>query len=326
MRKLHLHIGSYKTGSTSIQRTLQVNKKKLLNKYNLLYPGDDECQNLLFFLSKAPPKYWQREFKGIDINVLSKRVVKYTQAIFDEIMDSNKDVIISTEYLFALNTEEYVKNVIKFFEKIFTEIIVYIFVREPANFYKSWQQQSITTRTYVDSPYQFKYDFKNSIKSWSKFCDIEVLKFSKKSSSIDTFFNLLKLNKLDLILSKERENISMGIEQMVLLQEINSYVFPDSNNILNGKIHLKRIPFMNNSNVTKPILRKEIYSLVNNQHYDDLKWLTEKYEVEFSIDFKEPCTIPEKDIWHVEDIYCNYDTNKFESYKYQLINKLLLDA
>jgi hypothetical protein len=239
-------------------------------------------------------------------------------------MNSNGDVILSTEYLFSINQKEYTKNVFDFFSKIFSRLYVYIYVRNPGNYYKSWQQQSITTRSYVESPYKFKYDFRGAIEAWSEYFEVKVVKFSKEKSSLDSFLNGLNLDKNVFDTLHERENVSMSIEQMMLLQELNSYVFPDSNDILHGKIHLKKILSKKYSGFEAPILKKEVYDYVNLNHLNDLEWLKRNHGIEFKITFLDKNNLSDMDSWRVEDIYENFDQERFQKYKFGLLNHLLM--
>jgi len=77
MSTLHLHIGSGKTGTTSIQEIFHANRKQL-KKQDFLYPGPNPDHHLLFFASNAPQKDWARTYKGLD----QKNLKGYLISIF----------------------------------------------------------------------------------------------------------------------------------------------------------------------------------------------------------------------------------------------------
>lgn len=159
MSTLHLHIGSGKTGTTSIQEIFHGNREKLKNQ-GYLYPGPNPDHHLLFFASKAPQNDWARTYKGLKQKKLESVLNQYFSKLRDD-LNSYYDQVISTEYLFISNPK-YIENIVNFLQGYFDEIIVYVFVRDPVEFYRSHQQQILKARSYVASPHQYKYDFKKN--------------------------------------------------------------------------------------------------------------------------------------------------------------------
>ena len=76
MSTLHLHIGSGKTGTTSIQEVFHANRQQL-KKQGFLYPGPNPDHHLLFFASNAPQKDWARTYKGLDQKKLKNVLNNY---------------------------------------------------------------------------------------------------------------------------------------------------------------------------------------------------------------------------------------------------------
>lgn len=136
MRKLFLHIGSGKTGTTSIQKFLSVNRK-LLSRQNFCYPGSLANHHQLVTVFESDPQVLPREFAMIERARLREASVSYSESILGEIKKSNQDFIISTEYFQNITKLKNVKKVHRFFSKHFDKIEVIFFVREPVGLYQS---------------------------------------------------------------------------------------------------------------------------------------------------------------------------------------------
>jgi len=75
-KTLNLHIGSPKTGSTSIQEIFAKNRQNLRYQ-GFNYPGKNLDHHFLYFASKAPRESWPRHFKGIEESKLRAYLIKY---------------------------------------------------------------------------------------------------------------------------------------------------------------------------------------------------------------------------------------------------------
>ena len=96
MRTLFIHIGSGKTGTTSIQKFLAANREKLLDQ-NLCYPGYDDNNHQLVTIFERENKSLPRIIASqvsqkirFDSQIAQKTLVK-------EMKESDKDFIISSE-------------------------------------------------------------------------------------------------------------------------------------------------------------------------------------------------------------------------------------
>ena len=222
MSTLHLHIGSGKTGTTSIQGIFHSNRDQLKNQ-GFLYPGPNSNHHLLFFASNAPQKDWARTYKGLDQKKLEGVLNQYFSKLRQD-LKADCDQVISTEYLFVSNPK-YVENVAKFLQDYFDKIIVYVFVREPVGFYRSHQQQILKARSYVSSPHHYKYDFKATIESWSEYFDVRLVKYEKGQNSCKTLCNLIGIDFKALHQKEKRSKKSVSLEQMVLLEKIQKHYY-----------------------------------------------------------------------------------------------------
>lgn len=97
MKTLHLHIGSHKIGTTSIQNTFDMNRKTL-NEMGFHYPGDHQNHHFSFFATKASSQNLPRQFKSIPEDKLNRMVDKYFSKL------EKGSIQILTNKLFLLNT------------------------------------------------------------------------------------------------------------------------------------------------------------------------------------------------------------------------------
>ena len=328
-RTLHLHIGSYKTGTTSIQRTFERNRKEL-KRQGFCYPGREKNHHKLFFITRSPEEYWPREYKGVDKEILRSQIEQFVSGLEGEIKSRKNQYIISSEYFFFIEKEKNIREAVNYLESLFSEIKVYVFVRNTADLYKSYQQTKLRAQCYVDSPRYFRYNFKKIIENWSKYCDVEVIKYSKEIDSCRSFCERVGVNYKDLYQGNKQVNRSISIEQMVLLEKIQKNLYPDYNNILKGKIHLKVIPKVNAPFTTRPELQRWVAPVINENHQEDTEWLKTIHDIDLNGSHCNKKTsvrsnrlpINGRTRAAVREVY-QVDEQKVEQYESYLINQLL---
>lgn len=280
MRTIHLHIGSPKTGTTSIQNNFFVNKSKLRNQ-GFLYPGKTVDQQLIYFGGKPEKEFWPRKFKSINARQLDYSVRTFFQNFETEInKDGNKhlDVIASSEYLFEYK-EGYVQCLTKYLKRFFDEIKVYVFLRIPIHYYKSAEQQGIKHRSYIINPWCFKYPFRDTITRWSNHTNLRVLKYSPGLDSFDTLSESLGLESSEFRVYKKKLNPSMSIEQMLLLEKLQHHLYQNYENRF--KNHLSIISQINSSFTNKPELQEWVRPVIHMRHKEDLFWLSQNHGIDF---------------------------------------------
>ena len=146
MKKVLLHIGTGKTGSSSIQKTLSRNRAALKSlgisypKYG--HPTNHEELNIPIKGDKGPRAIRER-FKREEEDFES-----YRQRLLEEFLgdlNSNSDSIISAEHLYTLNQER-INFLKQQFEKCgIDRVKVIIYLREPVSLYKSQLGDQILT-------------------------------------------------------------------------------------------------------------------------------------------------------------------------------------
>lgn len=143
MKTLYLHVGSHKTGTSSIQRSLKLNEKLLKN-------------NGLYFLSEHPDgtrssgnsaKWFKADNDNEIYNSLaSNRSASISdsklQFLCNKLSQFNASVIVSSEYLSWLFSVDEIDKIRKILEPCFDSIKIIIYVRRQDKLIISHHQQS----------------------------------------------------------------------------------------------------------------------------------------------------------------------------------------
>ncbi|WP_417223679.1 hypothetical protein [Amphritea sp.] len=153
MKRFILHLGFHKTATSSIQRTLSSNKD-LLDELGFFYPiffRGSRCiinHSIPFYsvYSEKPELYHVNIRNGDSQNIVSVNE-EYSSKI-DEVLDCNKNVIISGEDISILSKSALENIKCKIQEKGFS-LEVYCFVRRPYSFTCSALQERIKNGTAV---------------------------------------------------------------------------------------------------------------------------------------------------------------------------------
>lgn len=277
MKKLYLHIGSHKTGTTSLQSTFHKNRSELKTQ-GFLYPGNEANHHKLFFITNSPEKDWPRQFKKMPREILESEIKEYMPILERDLKSNYYKQIISSEYLF-IDEVESIKNAFHYLCNFFSDIVVYIFVRDPVGFYISAQQQMIKARSYITPPDRFRYRFKSVIEAWKQFCDVHVNKYSSKNDACNVFCDNIGINHTQLSPIGHRANVSLSIEQMVLLEKIQRVLYPCAEDVF--KPHLRAIDHIDGVFSNKPRLKESAVATIIDNHKEDLEWLEETYSIDF---------------------------------------------
>lgn len=300
-KKLIVHVGYSKCGSTTIQDTLAANYRDLL-EHGIMFPES---------LTAAPA--WLRFFweKNLPVTYpqakVSKRFQVFSAALRDELNGSSAStVILSDEGLISLS-EESMREFKEFLVSEFPnfEIHIVMIVRGPVSFFTSRCQQFISDRYFDKIGIQEFLDGRsvttgesradtkamNPVSFYSKpislydeiFEHVHVLQFEeaiKGSCGLTSYF--LKSCGLDHPLEDIRKNESRSRKAIELIAYINN-----------------KLPFMNRSNGTQ--LRRyhdldDLYSILGDKfklpnsltsdiHHkteEEVQWLKERCGIDYT--------------------------------------------
>lgn len=324
MRKLFLHVGSYKTGTTAIQTVLAKNRQALA-KQGFKYPGREVNHHKFIFSCKPTEKDIPRQFRGINQGKLSQIASSFISELETDFKGIYNNQILSTEYLFV-HDKTLIEKSVNYLKTFFSEIEVIVFIRNPIDYVTSFQQQAIKARSYIDLSTALQYDFKKVIETWKTFFPVKVLEYNRHVDSLEVFCNEIGIDKSNFQNENKRSNTSLNIEQMLLLEKIQNRLYQDYEDQF--KNHLAVLHQIKYLGTHKPNLKDDVKKLIYKNHYEDLLWLKEHYGIDFvnekyEMDSTAQLQTFKEDKVTVRDVFEVPDEQLVEKYEAHVIDALL---
>ena len=199
-----------------------VQQSRDFKKQGFNYPGNEVNHHKFFFATNSPYKKWPGQFKSYDRKQLESAVDNYF-SVLEQTFNYSSEGIISNEFLF-IDDRVLVENLIKYVRQYFQKVKAYLYIREPVDYYRSLQQQKIKSRSYINSPFQFKYGFKSVIQTWETLCELTVVEYNKGSDTCKDFCNRSGVDFEQLDKVSKRIKTSAYLEQMLLLEKIQKHL------------------------------------------------------------------------------------------------------
>lgn len=324
MKKLHLHIGSPKTGTTAIQQTFHQNRD-VLNSLGFHYPGKQDNHHFSFLATKANNEDLPRQFNSYNDKTLDEIRHYYFKNIENDFRSRFSEQIISTEYLF-ISDKKYIQNYLNYLNGFFDVVKVYLSLRNPEQCFSSLQQQGIKARSFINDPKGWKLKFRKVIEGWEKFVDVEVSEYEKGVDSCKTLCEKMGIDYKRLNKPSKESNTTLSIEQMLQLEKIQHYLYQNHEDKF--KNHLGVIYQINASFTHKPQLQDWVKSVIYNNHREDLIWLKKEYDINFLQDYNEAdelldVTRFENGKATVRDVYKVPSEETVEKYETLVVDALL---
>jgi len=240
--KIYLHIGTEKTGTTSIQSFLADNRDEL-RKHKIMYSkalGDPNNIRLSIAL--------QNTNKIDDSRIHSKITTKESilnfekelkQNLKEEIIAEKPDIlIISSEHLSSrMNEQEEVDRLKDFLSEFSDDISVVLYLRRQDKFFESLYSTAIKKGNILDFSFPEKgherqdFHYNKMLKLWENTFGIENIKvnlFEKdklyQKDVVSDFIHILKLPVTYQRGNEKRENLSFGRKKLSFLKEFNTVV------------------------------------------------------------------------------------------------------
>ncbi|NNJ74803.1 MAG: hypothetical protein HKP56_06565 [Anderseniella sp.] len=234
--RLKLHIGSGKTGTTSIQKTLHYNRE-FLAQHGVLYLslGNQENHNLLAvgFRGENQPQRRMLKRYGTNRNVMSA----FRDAWLDvKNQAEQKDfhtVLLSGEDFFVPSANrmdsEHIHNI---FPKV-TNVDVVAYLRRPSAHYTSRIQQHLKAAHTIPAP--VRTDYAAHLDGWQNVGDLHLYEFNKallyKEDVVHDFWHRVLCNvPLPEMAVSIRENESLSAEGLYVMQYFRRHRYPDRDN------------------------------------------------------------------------------------------------
>ena len=306
--KLILHIGSGKTGTTSVQAAFHNNQEELRSLKISYPPGETKDHNILeasVLEFDNLHRVYRSMYSGnrdmpktIAMNLIKK--IKSTKSDY---------VILSGEYFFALSFSK-AKALLDVLEIRPEDVKVVCYVRNPSSYWLSGVQQYLKGSWNLEGIIAAGYKFKNGLTNWGNtvgFENVIVRQFDKSklvgNDIVTDFCHVIsEITNCEIsIPSSGTKNVSVYSEQCILMQELRKELllvpentFNTETRKLNRQIHVSS----KNLNLTKMKFRPEVVQYIEHLHSEDMQWLKEKFKLDISLDIE----IDEKSIEAGKDI------------------------
>lgn len=300
MRKLFIHVGTEKTGTTTIQEDMYTNYN-LLRKAGILYPKTFGISNHVgFCLAFMNYEQSSELYSVVGCRADESNVAAYKKKILKElereIFESNcNTVVISNEHLHSrINSYGEVERIREWARNIFDEVEIVCYLRNQADLAVSYYSTLVKTGSCPDSVFpEFDkiphyYDYRKLISMWEEvFGSIVVRKFERESLiDNDVTSDFLSIIGYGILKDKfhrdGNSNLSLDAAALELLKIVNKeYPF-----LYNGKVNPSRrylVPFLEKVDLGLNFLPdlKSYCRFFDNFHIENL-FLKEKYGISFS--------------------------------------------
>lgn len=291
-RQLLLHIGTNKTGTTSIQETLhRAAEEGMLG--DICYPQfKRRNHNYLAAVYKSVdrlPRNYRNRREEIGPEAFKRSTEDFKDELFQSIKE-NERTILSAEYLSRFADNEVHALATDLAQLGIEKIGVVVYVRNPASHYLSNVQQTLKASSTFVSPALWKHPVHQMLRAWgTEFQEVIVRPFERGrlvgGDAVRDFLNVASsffgINELDIPAATENQSISA--EGMIILQRYRQQFHSnaedeykrDSNQLLGI---LQRS--MNTIPQTRPRLSASVERLIMDRHRSDLDSLWTDYRID----------------------------------------------
>ncbi|WP_372370696.1 hypothetical protein [Candidatus Uabimicrobium sp. HlEnr_7] len=230
--KVYLHIGTYKTGTSAIQRFLHSNRQKLL-EYNIVYPEFKQHKYAHHMLawSYMPHK------KDLQKSTISfKDIVSYMEKY------PQKTLLLSSEMFYAIEDIQKLQNDLQTLE-IFPKIIVYL-RRQDYWLESRYNQITKSPRNnkagFVDTLKNIELNWFTRLQKWEQAFGREnlIVKAYEKQQMpqglIINFLHILNITQMDAFqMPTKKINTSLDLDLLELKRLLNTMNYPVELSTLN---------------------------------------------------------------------------------------------
>lgn len=290
--KLILHIGTAKTGSTSIQKGL-FKLRKSLREQRCLYPGKGNSHHAVAALVRPFNKL--RRYTQSKHRDNPQKVFQKAEALRDEIRNSEADyVLLSSEFLCKFSSDE-VAALVEALGFSPAEVYAICYVRQPSRFFLSAIQQKLKASVTIPNPFEQKYDFQGMLQSWGDVIGSDhviVRAFDReqlhRGDVVSDLLHVLSENFSialpDYTPAGMEKNASLSAEASILMQELRRELLDLDDDIYtdDSRRLARSIKFWSSCmQLTKMRFRDEVVSQIDRLHQADLEWLKQNYGIVF---------------------------------------------
>lgn len=327
-----IHIGTAKTGTTSIQRCLaQAQANGSLDRIRYpLWKNDYNQQRLaLIYPPGAIWSSWMRQFLPNGDRRFRRMRDQYRKFLFDELR-SCQGAVISAEMLNSFSPQSVMKLRNDLQELGYGEFRIVLYVRDPADLYLSNTAQLLrgpAVPPLIEDPAYFRYEFRRAAETWEGIFPgrliVRTLPNTARHDVVKDFAGLLQ-QYLDVTLPDvpARMNTTISAEAMQILDDYRRAFWPNNGGLLTPDT-ARLVHFLRESHrqipQTKPTLKPDVAALIRGNHQADAEVLRSRYGVDLGLAGCTPTTqLPNRRTYRTGDILASVDQNAVHQLLLQL--------
>lgn len=292
-RKLVLHIGLDKTGTTTIQNALYSNREPLLAEEGVLYPSlmPNLSTPLLTIFKNNPHEHRANRIAGLPYEEVEKRRQSYLNSLETEISSCDwRILLLSAEGLSSLRESE-VAKLGKWGEQYSTNRTVLVWVRHPVTWACSVIQERLKQGETLEQLYQdpptpnYRQKISNAVSVFGKE-NIRVFDFETAAESVGgvvgTFASQAGLSRSSCeLLARQavRTNESLSLEAAHILDSLNRQrpMFVGGNRATRRPGTRQVLRYIGRISGRRFDIPDTVKELVRSQSRDDVEWLNETF-------------------------------------------------
>ncbi len=312
-----VHIGTRKTGSTSIQAALaQAQKSGSIRPVCYPVPEGSLNHNLLAFTYRPRERiapYRSSMFTAEDERARNMRR-RYRELFFDELRGVNTAIISSENMMHFPSTV--VQHLRQDLETVgFRKFYIVLYIRDPADYYLSNTYENLKKMKEIADPLRFRYPFLQITDTWEHvFPGTVIVRHFRSDPDYDVvqdFSTLLRKHlNISLRTPQRRFNTTISAEGMEILDQYRSILWKDGN--VNYALELARLVRYLRSggevSQTKPALQPAIANRIRAHHRADAELVLSRYGVDLGIqDANSDGPLDHRGTYRVEDILQYFD-------------------
>lgn len=292
IKKIVLHVGLGKTGSTAIQYAM-TNSKHTIGEHGIIYPTVGAVKSKMMDGAELF-EHNNLLLLGLDFEELPKPLLLYykskenSEKKIKEFIDGIESSIYSKKFHTLILSGEYIceaeENVLikikNYLSNICYELLVVLYIRKPDDAYIAHISQCVKTRSNIQCPSEFNLNFKEIVLKLDKIYgrnSVIIRFFDNYVNGWDVVSDFMSVFS-DVNIMSRRVNQSFSVEALLFIDNyIKSVpVGPATTRKINLLVPWLEINDPKKRNSAKPKLRPDVGGIVMQNHRSDLEWLARR--------------------------------------------------
>jgi len=321
-KKALIHIGTGKTGTTSVQDSLSKQKNKLAD---ICYPNiTGNAQHFLALMYQEHARL-SRGHRGecTDENHRLAKAKTLRNKFIKAIKNQNK-LIISSEFLSRFNDAENRSLKQDLDASGFTDYSILCYVRDPVSYFKSVLQQELKASHKPPNPKKFKYKFRDTIESHIKVYgdNITVRAYDDSLHQGDIVQDFL-LHASNFFgsgpyeITTKNSNRSLSAEALFILQKYRELYDADKDNVNTpgSQALLEQLKSIPASETSRIELQPGLDKIIRKRYEPEFDWLNQRFGIDFSSESShlgDRDSSKDMDYSRLENIICKPDETSLD--------------